>query len=249
MIITSLAAAEASGRVESIAAMRRYWLVDDSDAQGLGAVSLDVLPVPNSHRFAAGAGESAAVVVEGRERGRVWRVRDHGSSLVESAGEPTMLLTLHSRGVPTAAADDLDRLDTLNPFDPLVPGWVDDVADSPAHNPALGFFHMQARMLVEGDSRGRRTFTLGLGTFAAGEGCHALHRHANAAEVFFIWEGAGVHLTGDGAEHPLRAGELVLVPPGEWHGFRTAADSDTRAFFGYLGVDSRSGAGYEVRHP
>ena len=73
--------------------------------------------------------------------------------------------------------------------------------------------------------------------------------HAKAAEVFFVWEGAGVHLTGDGAEHAMRAGDLVFVPPGEWHGFRTTVDTDTRAFFGYLGADLRSGAGYEVMHP
>ncbi len=249
MIITSLAAAKAAGRVESIAAMRRYWLLDDSDAHGLGAVSLDVLPAAATHRVAAGDGESASVAVEGRERGRVWRASDHGSYLVEPADEPAALMTLHSRGVPAATADDLDRLDMLGPFDPLVPRWVDNVADSPAHNPALGFFHMRARMLVEGDSRGRRTFTLGLGTFLAGEGRHALHRHDNAAEVFFVWEGEGLHLTGDGVEHPLRTGELVFVPPGEWHGFRTTADGDTRAFFGYLGVDLRSGAGYEVEPP
>ena len=247
MIIASLALAETTGRVESIAGMHRYWLVDDLEAHGLGAVSLDVLPAAYASQVAATTGESASITIEGHERGRVWRARDDASHLAAlPAAEPTVLLTLHSRSRP---ADDLDRSEIVNTFDPLVPGWVDNVEDTPAHNPALGFLHMQARMLIEGDSRGLRTFTLGLGTFAADEGCHALHRHSNAAEIFFVWEGEGVHLTGDGVEHPIRAGELVFVPPGEWHGFRNTAHGDTRAFFGYLGVDLRSKAGYEVKRP
>ena len=77
-----------------------------------------------------------------------------------------------------------------------------EVTETPAHNPELGFFHMRARMLIDGASGGRRTFTLGLGTYAPTEGCHALHRHAHAGEAFFIWKGHGSHLTEDGAGIP-----------------------------------------------
>jgi mannose-6-phosphate isomerase-like protein (cupin superfamily) len=42
----------------------------------------------------------------------------------------------------------------------------------------------------------------------------------------------------------MGVGDLVLVPAGEWHGFRT--DGVTTAVYGYLGAGSLQQAGYEL---
>jgi len=123
---------------------------------------------------------------------------------------------------------------------------VNEAADTPVHNPERGFYHMSARTLIDIANGGSRTFTLGQGTFAPGEGCHALHRHPNAAEIFYVWSGEGVHLTEDGTEHPLHTGDLAYISRNEWHGFRNTGQRPVRALFAYLGANSRESAGYEL---
>lgn len=122
---------------------------------------------------------------------------------------------------------------------------LEQVPDRVAHDPALGFYDMRARRLLDGDGDGCH-FCLGVGAFAAKSGCHDLHRHPSAAEFFYVWTGSGVHLGPDGAPNPVSAGDLVHVPAGEWHGFRNTGDESARALFGYLGVQRFADAGYQV---
>ena len=242
MFITSPQDAERHGYAEHWPGTDHYRLVDVEVCDALGgSVTLDVIHTAEPG-LSAPAARWASVVLDGglhREGSDLGR----GSVLLGGRGGPTgwrastpaPVLTVHSQ---PGATDDAGPAY----FD------LDDVADAAVHNPALGFFDMKARMLVDGPSDGTRSFTLGLGTFAPGSGCHALHRHENAAEFFYLWEGSGVHLTGDDS-HPISAGDLVYVPRREWHGFRNTGTAPARAFFGYLGVDSRAEAGYEVLHP
>ncbi|WP_224404068.1 cupin domain-containing protein [Pseudonocardia sp. ICBG1034] len=123
---------------------------------------------------------------------------------------------------------------------------VADQENHPFDIPDMGFFDMHARWLVDKATRGSSTLTLGQSTFAPGTGRHALHRHPSAEEVFYVWEGQAVHLTEDGAEHPMKAGELVFVPRNEWHGVRNVGDTPMRAIFGYLGAESLDAGGYEL---
>ncbi len=242
MFITSPLDAERHGNAEHLHDVDRYRLVNAELSDPLaGGVTLDIVRGPDP-ALAAPMTFSASVVLDGTlekdgaslPRGSVLLGGQSGYTGRESA--KTTVLTVDSR--PGA-------------LDPAAPTCFDlnDIDDVAAHNPALGFFDMKARMLVDGPRYGARSFTLGLGTFAPGTGCHALHRHANAAEFFYVWEGAGAHLTGDGASHPISAGDLVYVPPNEWHGFRNPGTVPARAFFGYLGVDARADAGYEVFRP
>jgi quercetin dioxygenase-like cupin family protein len=46
-----------------------------------------------------------------------------------------------------------------------------------------------------------------------------LHYHKRATELYYVLEGEGVVLL-DGAEHPVRKGSLVHIPPGVVHGAR-----------------------------
>jgi quercetin dioxygenase-like cupin family protein len=243
--ITSMPHAEQSGQIEYDQDSHRYLLVNkDFGGADAGGVSVLAVPPGASQVVRAGSFEAGSILVSGSGElvgtgpvtaGRVFQ-SGPGDSFTLRAGQlGATLLTVQGQPLGTEDASRGGR--NLA---------VDDVADSPAHNPALGFHHMSARMLIDVDNGGSRSFTLGMGTFAPGEGCHALHRHAHAEEIFYVWEGAGVHLTGDGARHPLAAGELAFVPRNEWHGFQNTSDSPVRAFFGYLGVGARADAGYEV---
>jgi quercetin dioxygenase-like cupin family protein len=250
LYITSALIAAHRGRTEKGAGWARYPLVDDHAGEGInGTVSIDLVhsvgPVLGSATTA-----SASVVLEGQ-------LELNGTALsggtvilgLRSTGaewhavETARVLTVHSNeAVEDVAADEVagSEIDGFTVFD------VDDIEDSPAHNPSLGFFDMKARMLVDGSPDGARSFTLGLGTFAPQTGAHGLHRHAHAEEFFYLWEGVGVHLTEDGGRHNIWPGNLVHVPRNEWHGFENTGPTPARALFGYLGVNSRAGAGYEV---
>ena len=46
-----------------------------------------------------------------------------------------------------------------------------------------------------------------------------LHYHKRSTELYYVLEGDGVVLL-DGAEHPVRKGSIVHIPPGVVHGAR-----------------------------
>ena len=253
MIITSSAHAEA---VEQQRGTTRYRLLGpdlhagpESPGGAAVEVSLLVLAAGTSQVLAAEKSEQAFVVTSGTPdlagtpapAGTVVRCAPGQSTTLRAHQEAVTLLHLggpaHPVGGPAPTA----------PTAQVV--TLDDVAESPAHNPELGFFHMSAKLLVNGPSEGRRSFTVGMGTFAPGGGCHALHRHPQAEEAFYVWDGEGAHLAADGSEHAMSPGELVWAARGEWHGFRNTGRTPVRAFFCYLGVDELAGAGYEVKPP
>jgi quercetin dioxygenase-like cupin family protein len=76
---------------------------------------------------------------------------------------------------------------------------------------------------------------------------HSLHRHPHAEEALYIVSGSGLHLS-EGEPVRQRAGDVVYIPAGEWHGFANDTDEPTTviAFFG--GVGAYADAGYE-EHP
>ncbi len=243
MFITSMSHAEESGQVEYDQAACRYLLVsEDFGGAQEGGVSVLVVPPDTHHIVRAGSCETGSVLMSGDGDcgvGTVFQSRPGDHFTLRTGTIGATLLTLEGRP-PERFADTARRFS------------LDQVPDNPAHNPALGFHHMQAKILIDAavdaavDTGGCRSFSLGMGTFAPGQGRHAIHRHAHAEEVFYVWEGAGVHLTCDGVEHPLSAGQLAFVPRNEWHGFHNTGSTPVRAFFGYLGVGSRADAGYEV---
>jgi quercetin dioxygenase-like cupin family protein len=124
----------------------------------------------------------------------------------------------------------------------------DEIAYRDAHDPRLGFHHLSARWLVDGAGLGSHTLVVGQSWYATPDAAHDLHRHPHASEFLYLVEGEGIHVTGDRDEVALSAGDVTLVAPGEWHGFRVRGDHQARALFGFFGVSSRDAAGYEV-HP
>ena len=59
---------------------------------------------------------------------------------------------------------------------------------------------------------------VGLNAFEPGQS-HALHAHAGMDKLYFVVEGEGLFLL-DGAELPMKAGELLVAPDGVAHGVR-----------------------------
>lgn len=117
--------------------------------------------------------------------------------------------------------------------------------DEAALAAAGGITDMHVDWLVTTATEGARTVCAACSSFV-GDGTHELHRHPDADEFFLVLEGGGEHLTEDG---PVRMGpgDLVYIPAGEWHGYRTDPGLTTRTVYGYLGAGSLAAAGYELR--
>ena len=64
---------------------------------------------------------------------------------------------------------------------------------------------------------------VGLNAFEPGQ-AHALHAHAGMDKVYHVLVGAGLFLL-DGAELPMKAGDLLVAPEGVPHGVRNTGAS------------------------
>ena len=223
----------------------RLWLLTGATCCAeAGEVSMLLLPSRSSDAVLGRPGETAAVLVSGAAElegagvsaGTVFLAGPGRAAVLQTGDSPASLLTFHT-GAAGQGASRTGRASTLS---------LDQVAESPAHDPGRGFHHMTARLLVTDTGGDGGTLLLGLGTFAPGQGMHALHRHPHAEEVFYVWQGSGEHLAADGTGHPVGAGDLIHVPRGEWHGFRNTGAVPVLAFFAYLGVGTLAAAGYEL---
>lgn len=76
---------------------------------------------------------------------------------------------------------------------------------------------------------------------------HALHRHPHAEEALYIVSGSGLHLS-EGEPVRQRAGDVVYIPAGEWHGFANDTDEPTTVLGIFAGAGTYADAGYE-EHP
>ena len=63
---------------------------------------------------------------------------------------------------------------------------------------------------------------VGLNAFEPGQ-AHALHAHQGMDKMYYVLEGEGLFLL-DGAELPMRAGDLMIAPDGVAHGVRNGSD-------------------------
>ncbi len=76
---------------------------------------------------------------------------------------------------------------------------------------------------------------------------HQLHRHPHAEQLTIVVSGRGVHLT-ESDKTTVEAGDVVLVPAGEWHGFTNPFQDEVVIVNIYGGVREREDAGYELFH-
>lgn len=61
---------------------------------------------------------------------------------------------------------------------------------------------------------------VGVNAFEPGQ-AHALHTHAGMDKVYYVLEGEGLFLI-EGAELPMRAGDMLVAPDGVAHGVRNS---------------------------
>jgi quercetin dioxygenase-like cupin family protein len=108
-----------------------------------------------------------------------------------------------------------------------------------------GWEGMHVHWLADREHGGTQTTVFNVTEFPPNRS-HEVHRHPDAEEYFFVLRGAGLHLTGD-EPVPLKAGDLVFIPKGEWHGFANDTDEPTLVVTVMGGVAHYSDAGYEVR--
>ena len=198
--------------------------------------------VEGSAKLSDGEAQPAPLV-----RGTVMQNRPDGHYEVHTGEDIAQLLTYYGGTVQWSDQTYADAHSEVGGV-PTVSRRFDytDAEDNPFHMPEMGFLHMSARWLIDSTNGGSSRFTMGQSTFAPGDGCHQLHRHPNAEEVFYVWEGEGSHLTADGQEIAMKAGELAFVAKNEWHGFRNTGGTPLKAIFGYLGANSLEGGGYEL---
>ncbi|MEV6977349.1 cupin domain-containing protein [Kitasatospora sp. NPDC093806] len=206
-----------------------------------GGLTVETLPPGvRVEQHPSRVGESVTLVLSGGIRS-AGRVLGPGEGLYHPPGSSCGLTALP--GAPAAVL-------TVRPL--AVPG------DQPAPRPypvpfapprpdtcVAGSSGMAVRWLATDDTVGARRLTVAASIFTTG-GRQDLHRHPHADEFFLVLSGGGSHLT-DSAEVPLRAGDLVFVPAGEWHGFRTGPAGPTAALHGYLGAPSLARAGHQFR--
>jgi quercetin dioxygenase-like cupin family protein len=96
----------------------------------------------------------------------------------------------------------------------------DPARGAPDHNPIFIGEVMRQSLVTEDDAQLLRVTSV---TFKSGAR-NKLHHHA-ADQVLVVTGGLGIVAT-DGEEHPIEAGDVVLIPAGEhhWHGARPGED-------------------------
>jgi quercetin dioxygenase-like cupin family protein len=109
-----------------------------------------------------------------------------------------------------------------------------------------GWEGLRVWWLVDGPSAGSERLVVNTTTFPPNR-WHELHRHPNAEEALYIVSGSGLHLS-EGEPVRQRAGEVVYIAAGEWHGFANDTDEPAVILAVFGGVASYAEAGYEI-HP
>jgi mannose-6-phosphate isomerase-like protein (cupin superfamily) len=222
------------------------WLIDEAAGVGdSGRIGLIEIGPAGSARLTPEAGrEQMLFVLRGgaqvRSDGVDADVR--GESVMFLPGRQTLALEAGHSGlrlllVQGGGAAATGRMQIMS---------LGEVENAPFHKPELGFIHVAARWLVGGNAARSAALVIGQSTFVSGA-AHLLHRHDHGDEFFYVFDGQGAHLV-EGGEVAMAAGDVVLAPRREWHGFRNTGDRPVRAIFGWFGVTSLEEAGYEV-HP
>ena len=110
-----------------------------------------------------------------------------------------------------------------------------------------GWVRMLVQFLVSEKDGGASKITFGRTVMPPGAR-HDVHRHDGADEVVYLAEGRGVARNGD-EEIPMKKGDVIFSPEGEWHGFWNNSDEPATLIWAWGGAGSKEKAGYEVARP
>lgn len=108
-----------------------------------------------------------------------------------------------------------------------------------------GWIDMDVRWLITRDSVGSERTVVGRTVLRPGAK-HDIHRHEKAEEWEYVISGRAIKHIGEESVE-LRAGDVVFVPAGVFHGLENASDSEpVMTVWGYSGAASLDDAGYET---
>ncbi|MGW6912649.1 cupin domain-containing protein, partial [Kitasatospora sp. NPDC054939] len=209
-----------------------------------GGLTVETLPPGVSvEQSPSHRAESVTLVLSGRLRaaGRVLAPGEGlyhppGSSCALTAlpGRPTAVLTVRPRPSGRTAQHRPDPVPLARP------------AAGPAARPGRG---VRVGWLATAGTVGARRVAVARSDFEPGAR-QELHRHPRADEFLLVLEGGGHHLTAHPeVEVPLHRGDLMFVPAGEWHGFRSHPDTPTVVLHGHLGAADPATAGHQLHTP
>jgi quercetin dioxygenase-like cupin family protein len=71
------------------------------------------------------------------------------------------------------------------------------------------------------------------------------YRHLEHERVVYVWEGEGTHL-GSGGPSPVRTDDVLVIPPGSWHGFTNDSGSPTRLWIAWEPTPTFPWVDYQV---
>ena len=256
----TFADADSDRHTEQLASgVRRSWIATEEFGGSRAAqVSVITISPSTTYWFVSEDGrERICVLVEGSADLLIQNetmLINEGAVIHSKTGSPFTIRTTESiahllvlsESTPGATSTGDRQPEAVDVVSPVECFSLYDVKDEVLHEPQTGFFNMGTRMLLNADKGGYQFFIFGQSSFAQANGVHAVHRHPATDEVFYVWEGEGAHLDGDGKQHPMRRGDAVFVPRNEWHGFRNIGDRSVRAFFCLIGTGVMQRAGNEV---
>jgi quercetin dioxygenase-like cupin family protein len=76
-------------------------------------------------------------------------------------------------------------------------------------------------------------------------GGYDVYSHAEHERVVYVWDGEGTH-HGTGGTTALETDDVLVLPPGTWHGFRNTSDSPTRLWVAWAPDASFPSDDYET---
>jgi quercetin dioxygenase-like cupin family protein len=251
----SKARPDASSGWGTTAGVTTAWMADHDDGLRRGAAGIVSL-VPGAeqplHRHSGG--EEVSIVLAGSGDFAVageWTAAADGivlhappgSDHAVRAGAGGMTLLVLLGGAADSAATGWVETDPG-----AEPGAGAVVIDSRSRDEVIvddaerGFHGMRTRWLIDADATPSDSLMVGRVTYSPG-GVHALHKHPDADEFFFLVDGRGTHFGVAGEEIPAGPGEIAAMRADEWHGFRNEG-GELVAIFGFLGAPNFASAGY-----
>jgi quercetin dioxygenase-like cupin family protein len=151
---------------------------------------------------------------------------------------------MFGRALGKAVKHTVAGLKSAEPAPVMYRASIADVPPAQGLNAADGWAGAKVQFLIDKASAGADHV---IGRIVLKPGArHALHRHINSDAFLIVLEGAGMIDT-DAGDKPARAGDVVYLPRGCWHGFNNTSNADVVLLWGLLGAGSLEASGYQTQ--
>lgn len=151
---------------------------------------------------------------------------------------------LFGRALGKAVKHTVSGLKPAEPAPVMYRARIVDVPRAQGLNPEGGWVGAQVQFLIDKASAGADHVVAR--TVLKPGARHELHRHVNCDAFLIVTEGTGMVYT-DAGDKPARAGDVVYLPRGCWHGFSNTSNTDVVLLWGLLGAGSLEASGYQTQ--